>query len=133
MLDQTITHWKKFNYGDNSTIASIILTNIPKIKADEAQIRQVISNFITYVKDYMQPNPSVTITVEDDDAGWLFTIEATGIIKDLQSELELEMAGYVCQKYLELAGGKIHLGEAGDGKATIKFVLPADLPTEKHG
>lgn len=131
LLDQTIAHWKKFNYGDNSTLASIVLTNHPKIKADEAQIKQVISSFITYVKDYMEPDPSLTISVEDDDAGWLFTVEATGINMDLHSVLELEMAGYVCQKYLKLAGGKIRMGEAGDGKATVKFVMPKELPTEE--
>jgi hypothetical protein len=78
------------------------------------------------VKEYLQPNPNVTISVEDDQEGWLFTVEATGDIKDLHSELDLEMAGYVCQKYLELAGGKIRMGEAGDGKATVKFVLPVE-------
>lgn len=126
MLDQAIAHWKKFNYGDNCTIASLVLVSSPIIKADEALIRQVISNFITYVKEYMQPNPSVTITVEDDHAGWLFTVEATGNIKDLHSELDLEMAGYVCHKFLELAGGKIRKGEAGDGKATVTFFLPGE-------
>ncbi len=132
MLDQIIAHWKKFNYGDKSTIASIVLADIPRIRADESQIRQVISNFITYVKEFMQPDPGVTITVEDDDEGWLFTVEATGINRELRSELEIEMAGYVCQKYLELASGKIRMGEAGGGKATVKFVLPAGLPSEEH-
>jgi signal transduction histidine kinase len=126
MLDEVIDHWKKYHYGDNSTIARMVLVNPPLIKADESLVRQVISNFITYVKEYLQPNPNVTISVEDDQEGWLFTVEATGDIKDLHSELDLEMAGYVCQKYLELAGGKIRMGEAGDGKATVKFVLPVE-------
>jgi signal transduction histidine kinase len=126
MLDEVIDHWKKYHYGDNSTIARMVLVNPPLIKADESLVRQVISNFITYVKEYLQPNPNVTISVEDDQEGWLFTVEATGDIKDLHSELDIEMAGYVCQKYLELAGGKIRMGEAGDGKATVKFVLPVE-------
>lgn len=126
VLEQAIAHWKKFNYEDNSTIASLVLVNSSLIKADEALIRQVISNFISYVKGYMQPNPNVAITVEDDHAGWLFTIEATGNIKELHSELDLEMAGYVCHKYLELAGGQIRKGEAGDGKATVTFFLPGE-------
>ncbi len=126
MLDQVIEYWKKYHYGDNSTIARMVLVSPTTIKADEALTRQVISNFITYVKEYMKPNSSVTISVEDDQEGWLFTVEATGDIKDTHSELDLEMAGYVCQKYLELAGGKIRMGEAGDGKATVKFVLPGE-------
>jgi signal transduction histidine kinase len=126
MLDEVIDHWKKYNYGDTSTIACMVLANPPRIKADESLVRQVISNFITYVKEYLQPNSNVTISVEDDHEGWLFTVEATGDIKDLHSELDLEMTGYVCQKYLELAGGKIRMGEAGDGKATVKFILPVE-------
>ncbi len=126
MLDQAIAHWKKYFYGDESTISRQVLVSSPNIKADEALIRQVISNFITYVKEYTQPNPKVTITVEDDHEGWLFTVEATGNIKESHSGLDLEMAGYVCHKYLELAGGKIRMGEAGDGKATVKFVLPVE-------
>jgi signal transduction histidine kinase len=125
-LDQAVSQWKKFNYGDNSSIASMVLVRSPNLKADEALLRQVISNFITYVKEFMQPNPSVTISVEDDHAGWLFTVEAAGDIKELHSELDLEMAGYVCQKYLELAGGNIRMGEAGGGKATVKFVIPGE-------
>lgn len=125
-LDQAVSQWKKFNYGDNSSIASMVLVRSPNLKADEALLRQVISNFITYVKEFMQPNPRVTISVEDDHAGWLFTVEAAGDIKELHSELDLEMAGYVCQKYLELARGNIRMGEAGGGKATVKFVIPGE-------
>ena len=36
VLEQAIAHWKKFNYEDNSTIASLVLVNSSLIKADEA-------------------------------------------------------------------------------------------------
>ena len=124
ILDRAIADWKKFNYGNESVIASMVLTDFPTFKADEVQTKQVISNFITYVMDYMSPGASASVTVEDDPAGWLFTVEATGEVKDLHAEMDLEMAGYVCHKYLELAGGEVRLGEAGDGKAAVKFVLP---------
>ncbi|GAB4419847.1 MAG: hypothetical protein Kow002_07780 [Anaerolineales bacterium] len=124
VLDRAIADWKKFNFGDESVIASMVMTNSPIIKADEVQTRQVISNFITYIKDHMHPGASVTITVDDDPTGWLFTVEATGEIKELHAQMDTEMTGYVCNKYLQLAGGEILAGEAGDGKATVKFVLP---------
>lgn len=124
MLDQVIAQWKKFNPDKGNLIASMVMTSSPMLKVDELQTRQILTGYISYMVEYMQPGAGVTITVEDESDWWLMTIEATGNAKDHFSEVDLEMTGYISGKFLELAGGEVRDSGLDEGRAYVKFGLP---------
>jgi len=124
LLEQSVVYWKKINPASPFQPTFQISTTLAHLFADELFLRQVLTSFIMVVGQYVDPQGTVTITVEDDPAWCVFTVAGTGKKAQPLSPLDLRMQGYLGRAMVELQRGEIRLAEETDDGASIQFALP---------
>jgi PAS domain S-box-containing protein len=123
------------------TGATVTHDPLPKVMADEAQLRQVFQNLVTNaVKFRGEAPPKINISAHKEGDQWRFTVKDNGIgIEPAQSErifqifhrahgAEYEGLGIglsICQKIIERHGGRIGVESQPGRGATFYFTLPA--------
>lgn len=125
-LEQTIREWKKYHVPKDMQVEYRLATRTPMLRLDETQSRQALSGFMSYVAEYLAPGGKITVTVAEEPAWWVTTVEGIGPKAKAQSGLDLEIAGYVSRALVELGGGEIRQGEVEEGSAVIQFTLPKE-------
>ncbi len=124
LLEQSLMYWKKINPASTFQPTYQISTTVSHLLVDELFVRQVLSSFITVVGQYVEPQGTITITVEDEPEWCLFKIVSAGKKTPPSSQLDLHMQGYVGRALVELQRGEIRLAEETDDGASIQFALP---------
>lgn len=124
LVEQSLTHWRKFHPASTLQTEIQISTSTPRLRADEALLRQILSGFILYVAQYADPRAKVTLTVEEEEGWFVFTVSSAGTKVQPFSQLDLDMQGYINRAFVELQGGEIRLAEETDEGASIQFALP---------
>jgi len=124
--------------------SNISPTDIIPVVADEARIRQVISNYLTNAHQYSPPDSplSVQLTIDGQqariavrDEGPGLTLEEQGRIWERFYRVEwierehsngagLGLGLYICQIIIEQHGGKVGVESTPGGGATFWFTLP---------
>ena len=125
----------------NSKEARIHFSNLPELQSNFSLMRQLFQNLIENGLKYNKsPHPEIWINWEENDQSLIFSVKDYGIgieeayqqqiftmFKRLHSQSSYEGTGIglaICEKIVDLHGGKIWLeSELGDG-ATFFFSIP---------
>jgi signal transduction histidine kinase len=125
--------------------AVITLEHLPRLKANESQLKQVFQNLIgNAIKFRGSEIPAIHISAQRQGPDWIFSVADNGIgisaehaenifiiFNRLHTRVEYPGNGIglaICKKIVERHGGTI-AALPGDGRGTIfKFSLPASAP-----
>jgi signal transduction histidine kinase len=125
LLDQSLAYWKKFNPASALQAEYQISTSASHLYTDEVLLRQILCSFIMVVAQYVDPQGTVMLTVEEEAGGSLLKVSSAGEKTTPFSQLDLQMQGYIGRAMVELQHGEIRLAEEKDDGASIQFALPA--------
>jgi PAS domain S-box-containing protein len=124
--------------------AEVVSSNLPTVPGDRVQLGQVLQNLVSNAIKFQadgQP-PRVEISVRQDDAEWLFTVEDNGIGFDpdyaerifviyerLHGAATYGGTGIglaICKKIVERHGGRIWAESTPGRGATFHFTIAAE-------
>jgi two-component system, cell cycle sensor histidine kinase DivJ len=123
VVEQGLAHWRKFYPAATLQTEIQISASTSRLSADEALLRQILAGLILYVAQYVDPRAKVTLTVEEEEAWFVFTVTSMGTKVQPFSQLDLKMQGYISRAFIELQHGEIRSAEETDTGASIKFAL----------
>jgi cell cycle sensor histidine kinase DivJ len=123
LLENSLAQWKKFHPGADLQIQHHILTTSATLQTDELLTQQIITGTIAYVALFCGPKATVTLIVEEEADGFVFTFTSKGTKSQAIQKMDLEMMGYVNRACVELQGGSIRRAEENDDGAVIQFIL----------
>jgi light-regulated signal transduction histidine kinase (bacteriophytochrome) len=122
--------------------ATVTAGELPVVKADAAQMVQLLQNLISNgIKYRGEEPPRISVSAERADDDWIFSVEDNGIGIDPQYQerifgifKRLHGSKYpgtgvglaICKRIVERHGGKIWVESSGDHGSTFRFTLPAD-------
>jgi signal transduction histidine kinase len=124
VVEQSLAYWRKFHPAATLQTDIQISTSAKRLSADEALLRQALAGLMLYVAQYVDLQAKVTLTIEEDDDWFVFTVASAGTKVQPFSQLDLDMQGYLSRAFIELQGGEIRSAEETADGASIKFVLP---------
>ena len=124
LLNQVVAYWKQ-NKADKQ-VEFEINTFAPEIlfSVDEPLLRQGILNLALYLAEYTQLPAQITIKVEQDPEGLLFSLESRGAKNPIPVEIDLTMTAYIGQAIVKLHGGAFRATRGDEESGLIQFVLP---------
>jgi signal transduction histidine kinase len=113
---------------------------LPTIKADKAQLKQLFQNLITNALKYRQESPLITISAQVVGAAWQFSVADNGIglemgyskkifliFQRLHGRQQYPGTGIglaICKRIVEKLGGEIWVESSLNNGATFFFTLP---------
>ena len=130
-----------------SSNAKIVYGNLPTIKADSAQVKEIFKQIIDNgIKYRGKEDPIIKIEVEQHTDNWLFKVtdNGIGISEEFQDSIfnffrRLHGAGEIlgsglglaiCKKIVTNHGGNIWVESEGEGRgSSFCFVIPVDPET----
>ena len=124
LLEQSVSYWKKTNPAATLQPTVQISTLASHLFADELALRQILASFIMVVTQYIEPEGTVTITVEEEPAWFIFKVASAGKKAQPLSQLDLRMQGYLGRAMIGLHQGEIRLAEETEDGASLQFALP---------
>jgi signal transduction histidine kinase len=124
LLTQSLAFWKKFNLASKLQTEYQINTTVTHLTTDEILLRQILCSFIMVIAQYVDPQATVTLTVEDEPDWLIFTVAGVGAKAQPLSPLDLHMQGYLGRALVELLLGELRVTEETDDGAVIQFALP---------
>lgn len=124
VVEQSLAHWRKFHPTTTLQTEIQISTSATHLYADETLLRQILSGFILYVAQYVDPQAKVTLTIEEEEDWFVFSVTSAGTKVQPFSQIDLDMQGYINRAFVELQRGEIRSAEETDEGASIKFALP---------
>ena len=124
LLNQVVAYWKQ-NKADKQ-VEFEINTFAPEIPltADEPLLRQGILNLILYLAEYTQLPAQVSLNIEEDPSGYLFSLKSQGKKNPIPVAIDLTMCAYIGQSIVKLHNGHFRTTEGDDESGLIQFVLP---------
>ena len=123
-IEQAVANWKRSNSAREVQIETRLSMASPTLYADEAQLRQVVSSLVSYVVEFTKGAAKVLLELAEEPDWVVMTIQSVGLKSPGQSELDLEMLGYISRAYIEQHGGEIRTREETDEGAVICCALP---------
>ncbi|MEO6912855.1 MAG: ATP-binding protein [Candidatus Baltobacteraceae bacterium] len=125
---------------------SIVLGPIPKIRADEGRVVQILINLLTNAAKYSDPNSIIAVELKSLDDRVCFSVknEGPGIreadreklftrfgrLRHGDDSFSIGLGLYICAQLAALMGGAIGVESLPEHLTTFWFTLPrADTPT----
>ncbi len=124
LLGQMIAYWKQNKTDKEVDFDSVCFASEIPISADEPLLRQGILNLCLYLAEYTKLPCKITITVEPDPQGLLFSLRSQGVRNPIPVEIDLTMSAYIGQQIVKLHGGQFRKTEGDENGGLIEFVLP---------
>lgn len=126
----------------NETDAGITTDDLPRVKGDASQLRQVFQNLLSNAIDYSgDESPRIDVSKERDGDDWIISVRDEGVGIDpedtdrifdvfqrLHTHEEHPGTGIglaLCQRIVERHGGDIWVDSEPDEGSTFSFRLPA--------
>ena len=124
LINQVVAYWKQ-NKADKQVEFEIttFASEIP-LTADEPLLRQGILNLILYLAEYTQLPAQVSLNIEEDPSGYLFSLKSQGQKNPIPVAIDLTMCAYIGQSIVKLHKGHFRATEGDDESGLIQFVLP---------
>jgi signal transduction histidine kinase len=124
LFEQSLAYWRRFNPASQLHVEYQISAAATHLEADDLLLRQILSGCIMIVAQYIEPEGSVRLTIEEEPAWWVFRVSSAGKKATPFSKLDLKMQGYLSRALIELQQGEIRAAEETDDGASIQFALP---------
>jgi K+-sensing histidine kinase KdpD len=124
LVEQSLAFWKKFNLTSTLQTQSQLNTTTTLFTADEALVRPTLCSFIMVVAQHIDPEATVTLTVDEEPEWLVFKVAGAGKKAQPFSKLDLQMQGYLGRALVELQQGELRTAEETDDGAVIQFALP---------
>jgi signal transduction histidine kinase len=124
LVEQATAQWKKLNPTNEIQIDTKIACTNPTIRADEMQIRQLLSSSISIVAEYVERTGKIILSLEEENNCVIINVQSIGDKSKNPSELDLEMHGFLIQAYIDQQHGELRTHEVYDDGARIGFALP---------
>lgn len=124
LLSQVVAYWQQ-NKAEKE-IAFEILTEKPEMpfSADEPLLRQGLLNLCLYLAEYTKLPAKISLQVQEDPDGLLFSLRSQGEKNPIPVEIDLTMSAFIGQAIVKLHGGQFRATEGDDEGGLIEFVLP---------
>lgn len=122
LLQQVTVEWKRQCPREKPVEFSLSAPTM-LIKADEGLMRQGLSNWISYVVEFIEGEAEVQIQAEDRDSLCLLTFRSKGK-KTQPPTCDLTLYGYIAQGILALHHGQILQAEEDEQGALVQIALP---------
>jgi light-regulated signal transduction histidine kinase (bacteriophytochrome) len=128
------------------TGARISRTELPVVRGEASQIRQLLQNLFVNAIKFRRPDtvPDIRISASKVEEMWVFAVQDNGIgiapdyherifniFQRLHSRKEYAGSGIglsVCQRIVEHHGGRIWVESAPDQGSVFRFTLPGHAP-----
>lgn len=123
LLQQVIAEWKR-QYPKEKPVEVTFSTPAVSLHADDAAVRQCISNWISYVAEFAPDDGVVDIQVEELPGACRIKLQSTGARSAPPPECDLTLYGYVALRLLQLSQGVLLRAEETDHGALVQFTLP---------
>jgi PAS domain S-box-containing protein len=122
--------------------ASVIRDDLPAVRGDPTQLRQLFQNLISNGIKFQRPNnePHVQVSATREHGAWTFSVRDNGIgiepqyqerifalFQRLHSRADYPGTGIglaICKKIVERHGGQIRVDSAPGRGTTFRFTLP---------
>jgi signal transduction histidine kinase len=124
LLSQVIAYWKQSKAEKQVEFEIIACADEIPITADDPLLRQGLLNLALYLAEYTQLPAKITLTVEEDPQGWLFSLRSQGKKNPIPVAIDLTMSAYIGQSIIKLHGGSFRSAEGDDESGLIQFILP---------
>jgi light-regulated signal transduction histidine kinase (bacteriophytochrome) len=129
----------------NESGATIVVADLPTVRADEGQLRQLFQNLIgNGIKFKAEDPPRVEVAAEREDSAWRFSVEDNGIgidprhadriftvFKRLHTRDKYPGSGVglsICKRLVERHGGRIWVEQSELGGSRFCFTIPDRQP-----
>jgi light-regulated signal transduction histidine kinase (bacteriophytochrome) len=121
---------------------SVICDNLPVVRGDPTQLRQLFQNLIANGMKFHRPDepPRVRVSATQEHGMWAFSVSDNGIgiepqylerifslFQRLHTRAEYPGTGIglaICKKIVERHGGQIHVDSTPGSGTTFRFTLP---------
>ena len=121
--------------------ATIVVSDLPTVRADEGQLRQLFQNLIgNGIKFRAEDPPRVEVSAEREEGSWRFSVEDNGIgidprhaeriftvFKRLHTRDKYPGSGVglsICKRLVERHGGRIWVEQSELGGSRFCFTIP---------
>ncbi|MFO7585058.1 MAG: HAMP domain-containing sensor histidine kinase [Anaerolineales bacterium] len=124
LLNQVVAYWGQ-NKADKEVEFEIVAyaPEVP-LTADEPLLRQCILNLCLYLAEYTQLPCKISLGVEEEIDGLVFSLRSKGQKNPIPVEIDLTMSAFIGQSIIKLHGGQFRKTEGDDEGGLIEFVLP---------
>jgi len=120
---QVVSDWQRQSHREGSVK---VTWNAPpcQMVIDAISLRMCLSNWISYVAEFVQQNGEVDIQVEEGQASCTFTLRSTGQKIRPAAECDTTVYGYVARQLLVLIRGELLDAQEDEQGALVRFSLP---------
>lgn len=123
LVQQVVVEWKRqlakeFPVEVTSSAPAVL------VQADEFLLRQCLSNWMSYVLEFLQGDGKVGVQVEEGEHDCQFIIRSTGKRNPRPPECDLTMYGYLAQRLVALNQGILRELVEDEQGARVRFSLP---------
>jgi signal transduction histidine kinase len=124
LLSQVVAYWGQ-NKADKEVEFEIVAyaPEVP-LNADEPLLRQCILNLCLYLAEYTQLPCKISLGIEEDVDGLLFSLRSKGQKNPIPVVIDLTTSAFIGQSIIKLHGGHFRKTEGDDEGGLIEFVLP---------
>lgn len=121
-LRQVVTDWQRQSHRDTPVELTI---NVPAItlQVDAISLRMCLSNWISYVSEYVHQSRRVDIQVEDDVSACLVYVRSFGQKIRPPANCDTTVYGYVGLNLLPLIHGELLSAQEDEQGATVQLRL----------
>jgi signal transduction histidine kinase len=123
LVQQVIVEWKRqLSKEFPVEVTSAAPTTL--VQADEFLLRQCLSNWMSYVLEFIMLEGKLDVQVEEGEHDCRFTIRSTGKRNPRPPECDVTMYGYLAQRLLALNEGYLQELNEDEQGARVRFSLP---------
>jgi signal transduction histidine kinase len=123
LVQQVIVEWKR-QLSKEFPLEVTSSAPTALVQADEFLLRQCLSNWMSYVLEFIQIEGKIEIQVEEGQHDCQFQVRSTGKKCPRPAECDLTLYGYLAQRLLALNQGYLQQLTEDEEGALVRFSLP---------
>jgi signal transduction histidine kinase len=123
LIETSVESWKQKNPGRELQTNFVIPSHPPTFNVDAQQVRQVVTNLLTYAGLHVAEGGQVNISVDGTAKGLTLNINSTGTRTSADVKLDAAMLSFISKALLALNEAELELCQADENGAQIRFTF----------
>lgn len=123
VLQQSVKDWNK-QYPRARLVEVAVSSPESSIRVDEMLLRQGLSNWMSFVAEFVEDDALITLHVEDEPGSCLFTIRSAGKKLPPPPQCDLTIYSFIALRIIDLHGGALRCAEEDERGSVVRFTLP---------